>query len=91
MLIGAQLAVERENQGGRPVEALREYVLVMLALNFEKIRGGPPTAGETGAYVKLAAGLLGLFGLETRGVVAAAKRVLANMMGPAASRSKPKQ
>lgn len=88
-LIAARLAVERKNRGGHPGNALRKYVLVQLALAVEEIFGVPPTAGETGFFVRLATEVLGLFGLETVGVGAAAKRVLAQIMAPAASRSKP--
>ncbi len=91
MLIGAQLAVERGNRGGRPSDALRKYVLVRLALDFEEIFGAPPAAGETGTFVKLATDVLGLFGLETHGVESAARRTLVKLRPGEPSRSKPKK
>lgn len=88
-LIAAQLAVERQNRGGRPSVALREYVLVRLAFVFDEVFGVPPTPGETSTFVKLATDVLQLFELETAGIEAAARRVLGKLRPQRRSRSEP--
>lgn len=88
-LVAAQLEVERGHRGGRPSHPEREYILISIAMVFEDIFGKVPTASETGRYVELSAAVLRLFRLETLGVEAAAKRLLAKARRSDTAGSKP--
>jgi len=90
-LIAAQLEIERGRQGGRPSDPEREFVLANIAIFFEDIFGVPPTASEAGSYAKLCEDVLELYGLETKGVEYAAKRVLSKLRRRATSRPKPRR
>lgn len=90
-LVAARLEIERGGKGGRPSHPERAYVLSRLALAFEDIFDTAPTSSETGQYVKLSEAVLGLFGLETTGLVPAAKRVLAKIRRRGEFSSKPRK
>lgn len=86
-LVLAQLAVEGPAKPGRPSQPEREYVLSSLASRFVDLFNVVPTPTVTGKFVQLSIAVLGLLGLETLGVEAAAKRAIARTRQALASRS----
>ena len=57
----------------------RRIVIVGLALDFQDLFGRFPAETENGAFVRLCAEVLGLFGLSTVGLAKAVGRVLKDM------------
>lgn len=70
------ITANSENEGGRPGNAVREYVIVYLANTSEIILGRTATATAKGPFSKLCSAVFAACGLPTSGIEAAIERAL---------------
>lgn len=70
------ISANSENEGGRPGNAVREYVIIYLANSSETILGRRATATAKGPFSKLCSAVFAACGLPTSGIEAAIGRAL---------------
>jgi hypothetical protein len=70
------LELDRRNRGGRPSDAVRDYVLIGLVEATPEVLGSPATATARGKFVRLCAGVFHACGLNTDGLEKAIERIL---------------
>jgi hypothetical protein len=70
------LELNRQNRGGRPSDAVRDYVLIRLVEAAPEVLGSRATVTAGGKFVRLCTGAFNACGLNTEGLEKAIERIL---------------